>query len=158
VALYVVCTAAIQQLLLHAVGPVSDWSDVASQPGGMLLDRLGGVRSPGQLLGLLPGPYYVGGLVRSYPPLPPPARLGGPARLGRDRTGDLRRLDHLLLGPLGGDEQLLPDLRRRRDGLRRARDPGGAGRRWPARGGREGTGRADGLGVGVPAGRRSGPG
>jgi hypothetical protein len=82
VGLYALCTAAIEQVLLRAVGPVTDWGNVAAQPGGMLLDRLAALRSPAQVLELLPSRYYVEELVRSYHPLILAAGLAGLALLG----------------------------------------------------------------------------
>jgi hypothetical protein len=83
VALYVLASAALEVLFRHAVGPPTEWSYVASQPGSMIAERVLAVRSLPDLLALLPGPYYVEEVVRSYTPALLGAGLVGVCLLGR---------------------------------------------------------------------------
>lgn len=82
VTLYLLATAALDALLVTTVGPPTEWNNVASQPGGMIRERLQSVRSPGDVLGLLPSRYLIEELIRSYHPPLLLAGLAGVALLG----------------------------------------------------------------------------
>ncbi|MDQ3701750.1 MAG: hypothetical protein M3442_12640 [Chloroflexota bacterium] len=82
VVLYLLATAALDALLVATVGPVTEWNNVASQPGGMIRERLQAVRTPGDLRALLPGIPLVEELIRSYHPPLLLVALAGVALLG----------------------------------------------------------------------------
>jgi hypothetical protein len=86
VALYVLATAVLNDLFRRAVGPPTEWSYVASQPGTMIATRVLAVRSLSGLLELLPSPYHQLELVRSYHPALLVAGLIGVLRLGLRTT------------------------------------------------------------------------
>lgn len=86
VVLYILATMAVDALLVATVGPVKEWNNVASQPGGMIRERLQAVRSAGDLRALLPGIPLVEELIRAYHPPLFLVALVGVALIGRRAT------------------------------------------------------------------------